>query len=89
MPLLRQVLPECFFSSAADHGAVADFLDVAVKEVRLNTGSPCDGHSAMFGDWPGAGANVRQWFILENGKAVAVDEDPDDEWRYPIVDYEG
>ncbi len=89
MPLLKQVLPECFFRAREENAAAAALLDVAVTEMKLNTGSPCDGHAAMFADWPGDEAHVRQWFILENGKAVAIDENPDDGWQFPVVDYIG
>lgn len=86
MPRLKQVLPARFFDEPGDHPAAA-FLGVEVREIKLNTGSPCDGHAAMFADWPGDGRHVRQWYVLANGKAVAVDETPDGPWRYPVVDY--
>lgn len=88
MPLLKQVLPETFFDTAGDHAPAAALLEVPVTAVKLNTGSPCDGHAAMFADWPGDGAHVRQWFILANGKAVGIDEVPDAAWRFPVVDME-
>lgn len=87
MPVLKQVLPERFFEDPGDQPAAA-LLDVEVREIKLNTGSPCDGHAAMFDDWPGEGSHVRQWYILANGKAVAIDEVPGGPWRYPVVDYE-
>ena len=87
MPLLKQVLPSCFFDRT-DPPPAAAFLDVPVKAVKLASGSPCSSHAEMFEDWPGEHAHVRQWFILENGKAVAVDENPENDWDFPVVDYE-
>ena len=87
MPVLKQVLPEQFFDDPGDQPAMS-LLDVEIREIKLNTGSPCDGHAAMFADWPGEGSYVRQWYILANGKAVAIDEVPDGPWRYPVVEYE-
>jgi len=86
MPLLKQVLPERFFATVSEHAAVAALLEIPVVEVKLNTGSPCDGHAQMFADWPGDGAHVRHWFVLENGKAVAIDENPTGEWQFPITE---
>jgi hypothetical protein len=72
MPSLRQVLPtEC-----CPDGDVADLLDIAVVAVRLNIGSPCGGNEELFSPWPGPHAHVRQWFVLANGSAVAIDDDP-------------
>ena len=88
MPLLKQVLPEIFFNASQDHKTVVEFLDVPVTALKLNTGSPCDGHAAMFADWPGDDNHVRQWFILANGKAVAINERPTGAWGYPVIDYE-
>ena len=89
MPRLREVLPDIFFDTSMSHPDVVSLLDVEVREVKLNTGSPCDGHAAIFADWPGVGNYVRQWYILANGKAVAVDEEPNRRWQFPVVDYEG
>ena len=48
MPRLRQVLPDIFFDTSMSHPDAAALLDIEVREVKLNTGSPCDGHAAMF-----------------------------------------
>ena len=88
MPVLRQVLPTCFFDGDCESAETATLLDVPVKEMKLNNGSPCSGHAEMFDAWPGEHKYVRQWFILENGKAVAIDEDPNSDWRFPVIDYE-
>ena len=88
MPRLRQVLPDVFFDNSMSYPDAVELLDVEVREVKLNTGSPCDGHAEMFADWPGEGNHVRQWYILKNGKAVAIDEKPNTHWQFPVVDYE-
>lgn len=82
MPTLKQVLPD-----DADDPALAGLLDAEVIAVRLNTGAPCDGHADAFEAWPGDGEHVRQWFVLANGKAVAIDERPDDGPAFPVVEY--
>lgn len=71
MPTLKQVLPP-----GVDQAGVAAFLDVEVIAVKLNNGAPCSSHEGPFAAWPGEGEHVRQWFVLANGKAVALDEDP-------------
>ncbi len=87
MPDLRAVLPDRYVTEESPDTAV--LLELTVTAVRLNTGSPCDGHSAMFETWPGPEQHVKQWFVLENGKAVAINEDPDGDWTYPVIDYAG
>ncbi len=88
MPLLKQVLPEAFVEGA-DPGSPAHGLqDMPVVAVKLATGSPCSSHAEMFGDWPGPQAHVSKWFVLENGQAVGINEDPDEGWSFPVVDYE-
>ncbi len=82
MPKLKQVLP----AAGAEEG-LQSLLDVEVVGVRLNTGAPCTSHAGPFEAWPGEGANVRQWFVLQNGKAVAIDERSDGPPAFPIVDY--
>ena len=88
MPLLREVLPDTFQNVASQNPDAASLLDVEVEAIMLNNGSPCEGHAALFTDWVGEGEHVRQWFLLSNGKAVAVDEIPDSPWRFPVIDYE-
>ena len=89
MPRLSQVLPDAFLEVAAENPDVEALLDVEVKTIQLNNGSPCDGHASMFSDWPGKGRHVRQWFVLVNGKAVGVDEIPDSPWLFPVINYDG
>lgn len=81
MPKLKQVLPP-----SAD-AEIAPLLEAEVVGVRLNTGAPCSSHAEAFETWPGAGENVRQWYILNNGKAVGVDERIDGPPAFPVVDY--
>lgn len=82
MPSLQQVLPPTDYPDE-----LYPFLDVAVTAFRLNTGAPCDGHSAMFQPWPGIGEHVRRWFVLANGKAVAIDEVPNKSPAFMVIDY--
>ncbi len=81
MPKLRQVLP------AGSGDELHALLDVEVVAVKLNTGAPCSSHDDAFETWPGTGENVRQWFVLENGKAVAIDEASSGAPSFPVVDY--
>ena len=89
MPRLRQVLPDGFLDLVHENSDVVALLDVEVETIKLNNGSPCDGHASMFSDWRGKGSHVRQWFVLVNGKAVGVNENPDSPWDFPVMNYEG
>ncbi|MAH83181.1 MAG: hypothetical protein CBB68_02310 [Rhodospirillaceae bacterium TMED8] len=82
MPSLQQVLPKTDYPNY-----LQPLLDVAVIAFKLNTGSPCDGHSAMFESWPGTEEHVRRWFVLDNGKAVAIEEAPDQSPAFVVIDY--
>lgn len=85
MPLLRQVLPERLRQSP-EARRLGALLDQPVKAIKLATGSPCAGKAELFAAWPGDHRHVRQWFLLANGRAVAVDEDPSGEWTCPVID---
>ena len=52
-------------------------LDLDVVALRLATGAPCSSHSELFAPWPGPEPHVNRWFMLENGQAVGLVEDPD------------
>jgi len=56
---------------------VTALLDVEVTALKLNTGAPCSSHAGVFETWPGDEKHVRQWFVLANGQAVAINEDPE------------
>ena len=56
---------------------VLPLLDAEVIAIRVNDASPCGRDGALFIPWPGADENVRHWFELTGGKAVAVVEEPD------------
>ena len=71
LPILRQVLKD---QPCQDQ--VEALLDIEVVGVRINTGAPCSSHSGIFESWPGDEEHIQQWFILANGKALAVNEDP-------------
>ena len=88
MPNLKQVLPQEFFRPGHRETPVHEFLDAQIVAMKLTTGRPCESHAELFADWPGPQQHVRQWFILDNGKAVGVNEDPVNGLSFPIVDYE-
>lgn len=69
-------------------GSRADGLgDVEVLAVKLGSGAPCSSHEAVFENWPGAERHVGQWFVLANGKAVGIDDDPDRGIALAVADY--
>ena len=69
-------------------GSGADGLGgVEVLAVKLGSGAPCSSHEAMFEDWPGPERYVGQWFVLANGKAVGIDDDPDRGLALAVTDY--
>lgn len=88
MPALRQLLPARFFEDSAPDVAARGLLDVPVVAVKLTTGAPCDGHAELFQPWPGPETHVRQWFLLADGKAVGINEDPAGPWTFPVMDAE-
>ena len=79
---LRQVL-----KNQACQDQVEALLDIEVIGVRINTGAPCSSHSGIFEIWPGHEEYIHQWFILANGEAVAVNEDPNQGESCVIVTY--
>jgi kynurenine formamidase len=60
---------------------------VEVLAVKLGSGAPCSSHEAMFENWPGPEQHVGQWFVLANGKAVGIDDDPDRGPALAVTDY--
>ena len=71
LPILRQVLKE-----QPRQDQVEALLDIEVVGVRVNRDAPCSNNSGIFEIWPGDETHIHQWFILANGKALAVNEDP-------------
>ena len=59
-----------------------------VVAVKLGSGAPCSSHAAAFEDWPGPERYVGQWFVLANGKAVGIDDDPDRGMGFAVTDYD-
>ena len=88
MPIVREIIPQRFLRPLRQQTDVDALLDVAVTEAKFNNGSPCSGHAHMFADWPGTEPFVRQWFVLENGQALGINETPNGDWTFPVVDYE-
>lgn len=89
MPTLKQVLPKEFAQGGYASTPAYAFRDVAIVARKLASGAPCasPSKSDLFESWPGPEAHVRDWFVLENGKAVAINEDPAGV-TFPVVDYE-
>lgn len=85
MPTLKQVLPPRFFEETTPEDAARRLLDVPVVAMKLATGPSCGGHKDLFEPWPGAEPYVRQWFLLDNGKAVGINENPDGPWSFPVA----
>ena len=71
LPILRQVLKD-----QPCQVQVEALLDIEVVGVRVNRDAPCSNNSGIFENWPGDETHIHQWFILANGKALAVNEDP-------------
>lgn len=82
MPTLRQCLPvPCW-----EQDGVLPLLDAEVIAIKLNDASPCGPDGDLFAAWPGADVNVRRWFELTGGKAVAIVEEPDRAPRCSVMD---
>ena len=90
MPKLKQVLPEQFLAGAYDDTPAYALRDAEVIARKLATGAPCDSASkhVLFQTWPGPHEHVSDWFILDNGKAVGVNNDPEKGYSFPVVDYQ-
>lgn len=90
MPTLKQVLPKEFLEGDYRDTPAYALRDVQVIARKLATGAPCSSASKndLFEAWPGSHEHVGYWFILDNGKAVGVNEDPEKGWSFPVVDYQ-
>lgn len=89
MPKLKQVLPERFLAGAYDDTPAYSLRETEVIARKLATGAPCNSASKndLFQAWPGSHKHVSCWFILDNGKAVGVNEDPEEGCSFPVIDY--
>ena len=85
MPTLKQVLPGRVLKQETLSG-LGNLLELRVTAIKLSTGSPCSGKDELFAPWPGEERHVRQWFLLSDGHAVGVDEDPSGDWRCAVVE---
>ncbi|MGI9302135.1 MAG: hypothetical protein ACR2RB_05425 [Gammaproteobacteria bacterium] len=84
MPALKDVLP----ATARAKDEIHALHDVAVVAMKLTSGAPCSSHAGLFARWPGAEQYVTKWFILDNGKAVGINEDPHEGVSLPVIDYQ-
>ena len=82
MPTLRQCVPVACW----EQDEVLPLLDAKVVAIKVNDASSCGRDGALFAAWPGADENVRHWFELMGGKAVAIVEEPDCAPRCSVVD---
>lgn len=88
MPVLKQVLPKEFGEERYRNTPAYELREAKVMAKKLATGAPCSNRSELFEAWPGPHEFVRDWFILDNGKAVGFNEDPVNGWSFPVIDYE-
>jgi hypothetical protein len=90
MPKLKQVLPEQFLAGGYADTPAYSLREAEVIARKLATGAPCDSASKndLFQPWPGPHEHVTYWFILDNGKAVGVNDDPERGCSFPVVDYQ-
>ncbi len=77
MPKLRDVLEREGAAARQPPGLDDRLLELDVVGLRLATGAPCASHAELFAPWPGPEAHVGRWFVLENGQAVGLVEDPE------------
>lgn len=76
MPKLKNVLQREAGLAGQSPALDERLLELDVVALRLATGAPCSTHSELFAPWPGPEPNVSRWFMLENGQAVGLVEDP-------------
>lgn len=88
MARLEQVLAHAAPQVSLTGSAAEGLGDVEVVAVKLGSGAPCSSHAAAFEDWPGPERHVGQWFVLANGKAVGIEDDPDGGLRFAVASYD-
>lgn len=74
---LKEHLPHEFMGCEYDKARARKFADVMVTR-KHESGENCE-------PWPGTHKNVFVWFVLENGYAVALNENPSIGWSFPVV----
>ena len=72
MPTLGQIMRKEIGDDRFRATGAFALREERVTAMKLATGAPCDGHSAMFAPWPGPEENVERWYRLESGRAVGV-----------------
>ena len=72
MPTLGQIMRSEIGEDRFRATDVFALREERVTAMKLATGAPCAGHSAMFAPWPGPETDVERWYLLESGRAVGV-----------------
>jgi len=73
--VLKDVLPREFMSSEFDDSPARKYAE---EKVLVQ-------HDARERRWPGSHKNVTYWWELENGYAVAFNENPARGWSFPVL----
>lgn len=89
MPVLRDVLPPDFTEDRFGSTEAWELRDTRVAMMKLTTGAPCSSHSELFAAWPGDHQHVDKWYILSDGKAVGINDDPQNGLSFPVTVYDG
>lgn len=74
---LLECLPAEFRSSEYNQSRAYRLRDALVVASHDNRVKP----------WPGPHKNVFVWYVLNNGKAVAWNENPSKGWSFPVISY--
>ena len=76
---LREAMTDLANSPEFDDCAAWKLLDEPVKAEYFMS------NTATWKRWPGVHKNVYCWVELENGKAVAWNENPSKGWSFPVI----
>jgi hypothetical protein len=79
---LASVLPQEFFREHATHYDMTSGYEVPTPAAMLLDVEVVVKHD---GAWPGKHRNVHVWWELEDGHAVAWNENPSRGWSFPVI----